>query len=87
MFFADFTFCCAAGLGMNTSGKATTMKSKIDEYRAGAIRSEQRAKKIRNQDDREWQLCLARAYRILAEAEAERSALLGRGIPANRAAA
>jgi hypothetical protein len=63
------------------------MASKIDQYRAGAVRCEQRAKKMRNQGDREWQLCLARAYRILAEMEAERSALLGREILANRAAA
>jgi hypothetical protein len=63
------------------------MKSKIDQYRAGAVRCELRAKKMRNQDDREWQLCLARAYRVLAEAEAERSGLRGREILANRAAA
>jgi hypothetical protein len=42
----------------------------LDEYRAGAIRCEQCAKKMRNQADREWQTCLARAYRMLAEAEA-----------------
>jgi hypothetical protein len=53
---------------------ATTMASKIDDYRAGAVRCEQRAKKGRNQADREWQTILARAYRILAEAEAERMA-------------
>jgi hypothetical protein len=52
------------------------MASKIKEYRAGAERCEQRAKKTRNQDDREWQLCLAMAYRILAEVESERSGLL-----------
>jgi hypothetical protein len=50
--------------------------SKTDEYRAGAVRCEQRAKKTRNQADREWQMTLARAYRMLAEAEAQRSALL-----------
>jgi hypothetical protein len=48
--------------------------SKIEEYRAGAVRCELRAKKTRNQADREWQTILARAYRILAEAEAERNA-------------
>ena len=41
------------------------------------------------QDDCEWQLCLARPYRILAEVEAEakRRALPVREIRANRAAA
>jgi hypothetical protein len=52
--------------------------SKINEYRAGAVRCERRAKKTRNQTDREWLLTVARAYRMLAEAEAERSALLER---------
>jgi hypothetical protein len=61
--------------------------SKTDEYRAGAVRCEQRAKKTRNEADREWQMILACTYRMLAEAEEERCALLGRGIPANRAAA
>jgi hypothetical protein len=60
--------------------------SKINDYRAGALRCEQRAKKARTQDAREWQMTLARAYRILAEAEAERSALLGREISARAAA-
>jgi len=56
------------------AGMAKT--SKIDQYRAGAARCELRAKKARNQDDREWQLRLARGYRALAEAEAERSTVL-----------
>ena len=51
------------------TGMAKT--SKINDYRAGAVRCEQRAKKMRNQADRDWQLCLARAYRMLAAAEAD----------------
>jgi hypothetical protein len=62
------------------------MASKIDEYRAGAVRCEQRAKKMRNHVDREWELCLARAYLILVEAEEERKASLRRGIPTAAAA-
>ena len=50
------------------------MTPKAREYLAKAQQYEQRAKKIRNQD-REWHLCLARAYRMLAEAEVERSKL------------
>jgi hypothetical protein len=49
-------------------------RSKVDEYRAGAARWEHRAKKTRNQADREWQICLARAYLLLAEVEAEAEA-------------
>lgn len=44
-------------------------------YLAKSQQYEQRAKKIRDQEDREWHLCLARAYRMLAEAEVERSKL------------
>ena len=44
------------------------MTPKAREYLAKAQQYEQRAKKIRNQD-REWHLCLARAYRMLAEEE------------------
>jgi hypothetical protein len=51
------------------------MTPKAREYLAKAQQYEQRTKKIRNQEDREWHLCLARAYRILAEAEVERSKL------------
>ena len=49
------------------------MTPKAREYLAKAEQYEQRAKGIRNQEDREWQLCLARAYRMLAEAEKTRS--------------
>jgi hypothetical protein len=49
------------------------MTAKAREYRAKSEQCEQRAKKMRNQGDRDWQLCLARAYRMLAEAEAKRS--------------
>jgi hypothetical protein len=63
------------------------MASKIDGYLAGAARCELRAKKARNKDDQAWQLCLASAYRILAEvAEAERKALPVREIRAKAAA-
>jgi hypothetical protein len=51
------------------------MASKIDEYRARAVSCEQRAKETRNQADREWQMTLARAFLMLAEAEAERDRL------------
>ena len=49
------------------------MTPKAREYQAKAERCEQRAKIMRNQEDREWQRCLARAYLLLAEAEVERS--------------
>jgi hypothetical protein len=84
---AKAALCCTA-MGMQESGRAKTMASKIDKYRAGALRCERRAKKTRNQADREWELCLAGAYRILAETAAEEhSALLGKEIQAHRAAA
>jgi hypothetical protein len=65
------------------------MASKLNEYRASAARWELRAKKTRNQEDREWQMILARTYQVLAEVEAEakRRALPVREIRANRAAA
>jgi predicted anti-sigma-YlaC factor YlaD len=49
------------------------MTPKAREYLVRAEQYEQRAKAIRNHEDREWQLCLARAYRMLAEAEETRS--------------
>jgi hypothetical protein len=64
--------------GMASSESTTRTAFKINEYRASAVKCEQRAKKTRNQVDREWQMILARAYLMLAEAEAERSALHGR---------
>jgi hypothetical protein len=60
-------------------------RTKIAEYRAGARRWEQRANKTRCQVDREWQMTLARAYLMLAEAE--RAALLAKGSPLNELAA
>ena len=51
------------------------MTPKTREYLAKAQRCEQRAKQMRNQEAREWQLCLARAYRMLAEEKVERSKL------------
>ena len=50
------------------------MASRADEYRAGAVKCERRAKMMRNAADREWQQCLARAYRWLADVELERAA-------------
>jgi hypothetical protein len=73
---------------MDIGNGRKAMASKIDEYRAGALKCEQRAKKSRNQADREWQICLARAYLMLAETEVERArAWSGRDIRANKAAA
>ena len=46
------------------------MKTKR-EYLAKAKQCETRAKKVRNLESREWQTTLARAYRMLAEAESE----------------
>jgi archaellum biogenesis protein FlaJ (TadC family) len=46
-------------------------KTRAPEYLAKAKQYEQRAKKIRDLKDREWHATLARAYRMLAEAEKE----------------
>ena len=45
--------------------------SKAREYLARAKQIEAQAKKERCPEAREWQLLLARAYRMLAEAESE----------------
>jgi hypothetical protein len=63
------------------------MAPKINKYLASAARCEQRARKAHSEVDREWQMTLARAFVVLAEAEAEHSALLGREIRTNKAAA
>jgi hypothetical protein len=47
------------------------MKTKAREYLAKAKQCEERARKIRHLEDRDWQLVVARAYRMLAEAESE----------------
>jgi len=47
------------------------MKTKLREYLTKARRCEERARKIRDAENREWQAILARAYRMLAEAESE----------------
>jgi hypothetical protein len=51
------------------------MTPRAREYLAKAQQYEQRAKKMRNQEEREWHLCVARAYRVLGEAEVEPSKL------------
>ena len=48
--------------------------SKARGYLAKAKQCETRAKKVRNLESREWQTTLARAYRMLAEAESELAA-------------
>ncbi len=45
--------------------------TKARGYLTKAKQREQRAKKTRDPEHREWQLTLARAYRILAETENE----------------
>ncbi len=50
------------------------MKTKAREYLAIAKRCDQRATKVRDAERREWQMILARAYRMLAEAESEATA-------------
>ena len=47
------------------------MKSKVKDYQAKAKQRENRARATRDPENREWQTILARAYRMLAEAESE----------------
>jgi hypothetical protein len=47
------------------------MTIKAREYLAKAGRCEERVRKTRNPNDREWQMILAGAYRALAEMESE----------------
>ncbi len=44
---------------------------KAKEYRTRAARCEERARRERDPEHRKWQTILARAYRMLAEAENE----------------
>jgi hypothetical protein len=41
------------------------------EYQAKAAQCEERARKTRRPEDRDWQMVLASAYRVLAENEKE----------------
>jgi hypothetical protein len=50
------------------------MKTKERAYLARAKRCDERARKVRDVERREWQMTLARAYRMLAEAESEAAA-------------
>jgi hypothetical protein len=50
------------------------MTTKAREYLAGAQRCERRAKKTRDANSREWEMVLARAFQVLAEAEMETAA-------------
>jgi hypothetical protein len=47
------------------------MKTKKPEYLAKAKRCEERARTTRNPENREWQMMLARTYRMLAEAASQ----------------
>jgi hypothetical protein len=47
------------------------MKTKKPEYLAKAKQCEDRARTARNPQNREWQVILARAYRMLAQAASE----------------
>jgi hypothetical protein len=49
------------------------MKTKAREYLAKAKHREERARKTRDQESREWQMTLARSYRMLAEVESEKA--------------
>jgi hypothetical protein len=47
------------------------MKTKKPEYLAKAKQCEDRARTARDPDNRDWQMVLARAYRMLAQAASE----------------
>jgi len=47
------------------------MKTKGREYLAKAKRCEERARTTRGAENREWQMILARTYRMLAQAASE----------------
>ena len=49
------------------------MTTKARDYQAKAKRCENRARATRDPENREWQTILARAYRMLAEAESEKT--------------
>jgi hypothetical protein len=49
------------------------MKTKAREYLAKAKQCVERARKVCDPENREWQTILARTYRMLAEAEGEKA--------------
>jgi hypothetical protein len=50
------------------------MIAKVRKYLAKAAQCEERARKTHSPKDREWQMVLAHAYRMLAEMEGEAAA-------------
>jgi hypothetical protein len=58
-------------MGVHWGMDRQAMTAKLREYRARAAQCEERARKMRSPKDREWQMVLARAYRMLAEMESE----------------
>jgi hypothetical protein len=50
------------------------MATKAQEFLARAKQCEKRATKVRDVERREWQMTLARAYRMLAQDESETAA-------------
>jgi hypothetical protein len=50
------------------------MATKAREFLTRAKQCEKRATKVRDVERREWQMTLARTYRMLAEAEGESAA-------------
>ena len=74
--FDIFSIRCTSGLlhrdGVHW-GMEYRMKTK-DGILAKAKQHEQRAKAARDPENREWQMTLAGAYRMLAEAESEAAA-------------
>ena len=51
------------------------MKTKAREYLAKAKQCEERARKARDCENREWQTTLAHAYQMLAEAKSDAESL------------
>ena len=62
---------CRNGESPRIKKGRTSVMSKARSYLAEAKQCEARAKKVRDLERREWNTILARAYRMLAEAESE----------------
>jgi hypothetical protein len=61
-------------MGVHWGMDRQAMTAKVRKYLARAAQCEERAKKGRSPQDREWQMVLARAYRVLAETDSEAAA-------------